>query len=142
MRRLSVMAGAMSAAMVFSSIAYAQQPTAQPSTTPAPATGGSASQHPPPKTPTTVPSKPHQTPTTPTWTLFLVAVPFSGPWTITPVAAFTTEGVAYPDCLHAIAVLNEIPGLTQTTADAKKAEGSAQYLLCLPATSPSPQHGG
>ena len=154
MRRSPVKVGAMCAAILLSSIAYAQQPKA-PSRAYLAQTPEACQQ---------------QDPKRATWTLFLVAVPYNGPWTITAVAAFdnkdntkdttkdpkentkdpkdTTKDMACNDCFDAITALKNgnpnygIPGLHEETADAKKAEGTAQYLTCLPATAPSQRGGG
>jgi hypothetical protein len=113
MRRSPVKVGATCAALLLSSIAYAQQQPA-PSQSPA-------------------------APTPATWTLFLVTVPYKGAWTVTSVAAFSTKDTAHADCLKARDAIDAIPGVRGSNADAKKAEGSTEYLICLPATAGSQQ---
>jgi hypothetical protein len=127
MRRSPVKFGAMCAAMLLSSMAYAQEP-------PTPTQPG--------QVPTPAPAQTRHAPTPATWTLFLVTVPYNGPWTISAVAAFNTQDTAHSECLHSIDVLNKIPGIHEETIDAKKAEGSSEYLICLPGSSGSQQHSG
>jgi hypothetical protein len=171
MRRSPVTVGATCAAILLSSIAYAQQPKAQP----------------PAYLADTKEVCRHYK-DRPTWTLFLVAVPYNGPWTITAVAAFNTKDnkgnkdsnnkdsnnkdsnnkdsnnkdsnnkdsnnkdsnnkdMACEDCFDVLTLLNNgsrdpnypIPGLHREAADANKAEGTAQYLACLPAAAPTQQ---
>ena len=145
MRRSPVKVGATCAAIFLSSIASAQQPKAPP------ASLADSKQ-------VCVKYKDR-----PTWTLFLVAVPYNGPWTITAVAAFNTKDTKgnkdssnkdgnnkdtpCDDCFDVLTLLNNgsrdpnypIPGLRREAADAYKAEGTAQYLACLPASSPTQQ---
>jgi hypothetical protein len=139
MRRSPVKVGALGAAILFSSIAYAEQPKA-------PSQAYLAQ---------TPEACQHQDPKRATWTLFLVAVPYNGPWTFTAVAAFSikdntkdNKDMACSDCFDALAALNNgnpnyrIPGLVREIHDATKAEGTAQYLTCLPATAPSQRGAG
>jgi hypothetical protein len=149
MRPSLVKVGAMCAATLLSSIAYAQQttpssPTPQGTTKPAcPSQGTLTVVCQTPKTTTTTPAKPATTTTTMTWTLFQVTVPYNGSWTISAVAAFNTKGEAYSDCMNSIgALLNGIPRLAQATSYASKHEGSPQYLICLPGSAPSGGRGG
>jgi hypothetical protein len=117
MRRTPPKVGATCAALLLSSVAYAQQPPA--------------------------PSQSSATPTPETWTLFLVTVPSKGTWTITSVAAFSTKDTARADCMSAIDTIEAISGIHELNADAKKHYGSAEYLICLRATAGSQQsHSG
>jgi hypothetical protein len=132
MRRSPVKVGATCAAILLSSVAYAQQPKS-PSQAPQAQTRATCLQY------KDVPRA--------TWTLFLVAVPYNGPWTITAVAAFSdkdaAKDTACSDCFAAMSLLNNgNKGIPQETADAKRAEGIAQYLICLPATAPTQRGGG
>jgi hypothetical protein len=149
----TVKLAAICAAILLSPIAYAQQPKA-PSLAYLAQTKDACQQY----------------QDRPTWTLFLVAVPYNGPWTITAVAAFNTKDdkdnknkdtkdkdIACNDCFDVLTQLNNgypdpnyprpnpnypIPGLHRETADAHKAEGTAQYLACLPAMAPTQRGGG
>lgn len=195
MRRSPVKVGAVCAAILLSSIAYAQQPNASsPTYLPQTAKEASCREQPPDTTQDkTQAPKPdsQQTPNPATWTLFIVAVPYNGPWTITAVAAFSNnkkdnpqgngndrdnkkdnpkgnndnndrdstkdnnkntaednaKDVACHQCFNALTRLNNgnpryhIPGLHREVAEAGNAEGTAQYLICLPASAPT-QRGG
>jgi hypothetical protein len=142
MRRSPVKVGAMCAAILLSSIAYAQQPKTPSRAYLAQAPDACQQQPQVPKQDKD--TKPDSKPAT--WTLFLVAVPYNGPWTITAVAAFNnkdnTKDMACNDCFEALTALNngnpnyQIPGLHREVADARKAEGTEQFLTCLPATAP------
>lgn len=113
MHRLSVMAVATCAAMAVSSIADAQQPAAAPPAAPSRSGGTSPSA---------------------TWTLFLVTVLYKSGWSVTPVAAFSADK-AEDDCQKAKhALLNDIPGVSGSNAEAARTEGNTEFLICLHAT--------
>ena len=114
MRRLCVLAGAMSAAMVVGSIADAQQPAAPPPAAPSRSTGALPSQ---------------------TWTLFLVTVLYKSGWSVAPVAAFSADS-AQADCQDAKGQLNAVPGVNGSNAEAVQTKGNTQYLICLRTTAP------
>ncbi len=141
MRRLSVMAGAMSAAMAVSSIAYAQQPPPPAGPPPVAPPPAKTLAKPPTKTPTKTPGASETT--AQTWTLFLVTVLYKSGWSVSAVAAFGAKGAgaAHADCLQAIAELYAIPGMRELNAEAQKTEGNTQYLICMPASAASPQRG-
>jgi hypothetical protein len=116
MRRLSVMAGAISAALVLSSIADAQQPATPSQAEPSQACQGS---HP--------------------YTLFLVTVVYKSAWSVASVAAFTGTS-AKDDCERARDDLLKVKGLRESTAAAFKAKGNNQHLICLCGTAPQQSH--
>jgi len=120
MRRLWVMAGAMSAALAASSIAEAQQPAVPPPAAPSRSNGSPPSQ---------------------TWTLFLVTVLYKSGWSVAPVAAFTGE-TAQAECQKAIDSLYAIRGVGQSNSEAVRMKGNTQYPICLPATAAKPSGGG
>ncbi len=117
MRRLSVMAGAMSAAMLVNSIADAQQP-------PVPSPVSSARRT--------------EAPASPTWTLFLVTVLYKSSWSVAPVAAFTGDN-AKADCENAVDQLKKIRGLSESNAKAFETKGNTQSAICLQATAATQQ---
>ena len=115
MHRLSVIAGAMCATMILTSIASGAN----------------------------TPDPQRMEESLPTWTLFLVTVFYKSGWSVTPVAAFkgTTSNddkstSAKDDCESAKSKLTAIRGVSASNAEAAKLEGNTEYLICLPATAP------
>ncbi len=129
--KCAAMCAAMCAVTFVSSFASAQQP-------PVPTPRQAVPAAPPPRPQAPAAEAPAPT----TWTLFLVTVPFKGTWTVTSIGSFNTKGTAYTDCLHAIGAIDRIPGIRESNTDAKKAEGSAEYMICLPATASQSRGGG
>jgi len=140
MRRVSVMAGAMSAAMVMSSFADAQQPPKLP-------TCVEVQQAPKPTTTPNADAPPTSKPPTTTWTLFLVTVVYMNAWSVAPVAQFTCnknekEDVAEEVCNNAIKELMNVQGLSKSNDEAFKAKGNYQKPICLQATAAKSSGGG
>jgi hypothetical protein len=141
MRRLCVMAGAMSAGMVVSSIAHAQQ-------TPKLPTCVEVQQAPKPTTTTPSADAPQTPkPTTTTWTLFLVTVVYKSAWSVAPVAQFTCnktgeKDIAQEVCDNAKNELMNVPGLKHSNDEAFKKKGNYQKPICLQATAAKSSGGG
>jgi len=125
MRRLSLMTGAICAAIVVSAIADVQQAAAQQ-----PPTRQAATQ-----------SQGDKPAPSPTWTLFVVTVLYKTSWTVTPVAAFTGDS-AKTDCENAVDQLNKIRGLSESNARAFNTKGDTQSAICLQATAAQQSRSG
>jgi len=132
MRRLLVMTGAICAAIVLSTIAYAEEPDASPCQ---PTTA---------KQTACPPSTPERASSPIPWTLFLVTVNVYGSgFTITPVASYQADTAqAEHACEVARRRFYYILGVHEANSEAAKVAGNSQHLICQPGAAPSGRPGG